>query len=97
MNAVNDSPVWPAMRMLGGSPISVAVPPMLEAKISMPMSGSGSTSSASASRNVIGTISRIVVTLSRKADRIAVVPPSASTISAGRPFDHCPARMASHV
>ena len=73
MNAPKDRPVWPAMRMFGGSPISVAVPPMLEATISMMISGTGSTSSASASRNVIGTISRIVVTLSRNADSTAVV------------------------
>ena len=73
MNAPNDSPVWPAIRMFGGSPISVAVPPMFDATISMMISGTGSTSSASASRNVIGTISRIVVTLSRNADNTAVV------------------------
>ena len=81
MNAPKDSPVWPAMRMFGGSPISVAVPPMLEATISMMISGTGSTSSASASRNVIGTISRIVVTLSRNADSTAVVTASDSTTS----------------
>ena len=73
MNAPKESPVWPAIRMFGGSPISVAVPPMLEATISITISGTGSTSSASASRNVIGTISRIVVTLSRNADSTAVV------------------------
>jgi hypothetical protein len=90
MNAVNDRPVCPAMRMFGGSPIRVAVPPMpmLEAKISMPISGTGSTSSASASRNVIGTTSRMVVTLSRNADSSAVVPPSANTSRSGRPLDH---------
>ncbi len=81
MNAPKERPVWPAMRMFGGSPISVAVPPMLDATISMMISGTGLTSSASASRKVIGTISRIVVTLSRNADSTAVVTASASTTS----------------
>ena len=97
MNAPNDRPVCPAMRMFGGSPMSVAVPPMFDAMISMITSGMGSMSSASASRNVIGTMSRTVVTLSRNADRNAVVSPSARITASGRPRDHCPARMASHV
>ena len=61
------SPVAPAIMMFGGSPISVAVPPMLEAMISISTSGIGSMSSVSASRNVIGTMSRTVVRLSRNA------------------------------
>ncbi len=83
--------------MFGGSPISVAVPPTLEATISMMISGTGSTSSASASRNVIGTISRIVVTLSRNADSTAVVIASDSTTASGLPRESWPARIASHV
>ena len=78
MNAMNDRPVAPAIMMFGGSPISVAVPPMFDAMTSMITSGIGSMSSASASRNVIGTISRTVVRLSRNADSSAVVPASAS-------------------
>ena len=35
MNAPKDRPVCPAMRMFGGSPISVAVPPMFDATISI--------------------------------------------------------------
>jgi hypothetical protein len=69
MKSLNESPVAPAIRMFGGSPISVAVPPMFEEMISIRISGIGSMSSASASRNVIGTTSRIVVRLSRKRDR----------------------------
>ena len=68
MNAMKERSVAPAMRMFGGSPMSVAVPPMLDAKTSMSTSGIGSMSSASASRNVIGTMSSTVVRLSRKAD-----------------------------
>ena len=63
----------------------------------MMISGSGSTSSASASRNVIGTINRIVVTLSKNADSTAVVTASESTTASGRPREICPARIASHV
>jgi hypothetical protein len=51
-------------------------------------SGTGSMSSASASRNVIGTSSSTVVTLSRNAESTAVVTLSASTTANGRPRDH---------
>ena len=74
MKSMNDRSVAPAMRMFGGSPMSVAVPPMLEAMISMSTSGIGSMSSASASRNVIGTMSSTVVRLSRNAESTAVAP-----------------------
>ena len=80
--------------MFGGSPISVAVPPMFDAMISIRISGIGSMSSASASRNVIGTTSRIVVRLSRKADRTAVVTAIAITTPSGRPLASWPARIA---
>ena len=72
-NWLKDRSVAPAMMMFGGSPISVAVPPMFDAITSITIRGIGSMSSASASRKVIGTISRIVVRLSRKAERRAVV------------------------
>ena len=80
--------------MFGGSPISVAVPPMFEVMISIITSGSGSMSSVSASRNVIGTINSTVVRLSRNALNSAVDPASASTTSSGRPRASCPARIA---
>ena len=85
------------MMMFGGSPISVAVPPMLDAITSMITSGIASMSSASASRNVIGTIRRTVVRLSRNADSSAVVPASASTTASGRPRESCPALIARYV
>jgi hypothetical protein len=44
MNCTKDRPVAPAMRMFGGSPMSVAVPPMFDAMISMKTSGIGSMS-----------------------------------------------------
>ena len=85
------------MMMFGGSPISVAVPPMFETMISMITSGIGSMSSASASRNVIGTTSRIVVRLSRNADSTAVVVASEITTASGRPRESWPARIASQL
>jgi hypothetical protein len=94
MNAENDRPVAPAMRMFGGSPMSVAVPPMFEAITSMMTSGIASMSSASASRKVMGTTSRTVVRLSRKADRSAVVPARHATTASGRPRESWPARIA---
>ena len=97
MKSVKERSVAPAMRMLGGSPISVAVPPMLETMISMITSGIGSMSSASASRNVIGTISSTVVRLSRNADSTAVVTASEATTASGRPRESWPARIASQV
>ena len=54
-------------------------------------------SSASASRNVIGTISRTVVRLSRNADSTAVVTASESTTASGRPRESWPARIARYV
>ena len=60
-------------------------------------SGIGSMSSASASRNVIGTISRTVVRLSRNADSSAVVQARAATTASGRPRESWPARIAIQV
>ena len=94
MNSTNDNPVAPAMRMLGGSPISVAVPPMFEATISISTSGSVSMSSVSASRKVIGTISRTVVKLSKNAESTAVALANETTTASGRPRESWPARMA---
>ena len=84
----------PAMRMFGGSPMSVEVPPMFEAMISMSTSGIGSMSSASASRNVIGTIRSTVVRLSRNAESTAVATASETTTASGRPLDSWPALIA---
>ena len=94
MKALKLSPVAPAMMMFGGSPIRVAVPPMLEAITSMISSGTASMSSASASRKVIGAISRIVVRLSRKAESSAVVPARLIVTAKGLPPEIWPARIA---
>ncbi|CCZ30545.1 putative uncharacterized protein [Proteobacteria bacterium CAG:495] len=65
--------------MLGGSPIKVAVPPMLEAKISIKRYGYGLMPSFLVIWNVTGTISKTVVTLSRKPENTAVT--AAKTIN----------------
>ena len=58
--------------MLGGSPIKVAVPPMLAAKISNIKYGYGLTFNFSVIWKVTGTINKTVVTLSKKAEKNAV-------------------------
>ena len=57
---------------LAESPIRVAAPPMFDANVSDIMNGKGETESSDATTNVIGATSRMVVTLSRKAERTAV-------------------------
>ena len=59
--------------MLGGSPISVPVPPMVEAKLSIIKNGSGLRPIRSQSDKTTGVTSRIVVTLSRNAERSTVI------------------------
>ena len=65
-------PAAEPMRMLGGSPMSVAVPPMFEAKICEIRYGQGETSSVRAIDSVTGVSSTTVVTLSRTAESTAV-------------------------
>ncbi len=59
--------------MFGGAPMSVAVPPMLDASTSAIRNGIGSRPSRSHTRNVTGAISSTVVTLSSAADAVAVM------------------------
>ena len=68
-------PMSPALAtiMLGGSPIIVADPPMLEAKISAIRNGKRGKSRLRVSDRVIGTMITTVVTLSRNADATAVI------------------------
>ena len=58
--------------MLGRSPMSVAVPPMLEAMISARKNGTASMSSRRHTVMVMGPMSRTVVTLSSRAESSAV-------------------------
>ena len=64
---------WAPIMMFGGSPICVAAPPMFENITSAIMSGTGSKSRTLAICMVTGTMRRIVVTLSRKAENTAVI------------------------
>lgn len=73
MKAMKSSPgtLLPIM-MFGGSPMRVAVPPMFEAMIWEMRKGRGLTWSWLVILNMTGTVSRTVVTLSRKAEQTAV-------------------------
>jgi hypothetical protein len=97
MKSMKLRPVAPAIMMFGGSPMSVAVPPMFDAMTSMMIRGMASMSSVSATRNVIGTTSRTVVRLSRKALNTAVEPANPTTTKSERPRASWPARIARYV
>ena len=72
--------------IFGGSPISVAVPPIFEARTSVIKNGTGSVSNSFAMAKVIGIISTTVVTLSKNAETIAVNAASANRTVFGCPF-----------
>ena len=72
--------------IFGGSPIKVAVPPIFDARTSVIKNGTGSVSNSFAITKVIGIISTTVVTLSRKADAIAVNAANANKTVLGCPF-----------
>lgn len=83
--STNDSPAALPIMMFGGSPMRVAVPPMLEAKISVSRNGTQGTSSFLQIAKVIGMTRMTVVTLSRNALTSAVKSPSETRMSTGRP------------
>ncbi|KAF5028425.1 hypothetical protein DSECCO2_659160 [anaerobic digester metagenome] len=87
---------WAALpiMMLGGSPIKVAVPPMLEARISVIKKGTGFTLSIWQMVMVMGPTRRTVVTLSRKADKTAVTTIKAIIMRQGSPLAIFAALMA---
>ena len=70
--SLNDSPARLAMMMFGGSPIRVAVPPMLDAITSAIRNGATGRFSRSQTKKVTGATSKMVVTLSSRADATAV-------------------------
>ena len=72
------------MMMFGGSPIKVAVPPMLLAITSATRNGTGSRASRSHSSSVTGATSSTVVTLSSMADANAVIRTRRTIIRNGR-------------
>ena len=82
--------------MLGGSPMSVAVPPMLDAKICVIRYGTGEMSRRRATESVTGVISTTVVTLSRNAESSAVIVARISSSRIGCPSESITERTASH-
>jgi hypothetical protein len=66
---------WAALPIiiLGGSPIRVAVPPILAANISDNITGTGDISKFSQIAKVIGIINITVVTLSRTEEKMPVI------------------------
>ena len=80
--------------ILGGSPISVAVPPMFEARICEIKYGLTSTLSWAVMLKVIGTVSRTVVTLSSRAEQNIVSAESATSSAIGRAFTFLAAHIA---
>ena len=79
-------PALEPIMMFGGSPISVAVPPMFEAKICVSRNGTGLMPRMPAIEIAIGPTSRTVVTLSRNALSTAVRIMNSSMIFHGLPF-----------
>src|SRR6201998_818414 len=81
------------MMMLGGSPISVAVPPMFDANASAIKNGAAPIASRSHTSSVTGAISNTVVTLSNRADANAVTSTSRIMMRSGEPW----ARLAAGI
>ncbi len=80
--------------MLGGSPMSVAVPPMFDAMTSPRKNGTGCRFRRRQRVRVTGPTKSTVVTLSRKADRQAVSTMSRAMMRHGRPRAARAQRMA---
>jgi len=88
--SLNDNPPRLAMMMLGGSPTSVAAPPMLDANTSAIRYGAALIASRSHINSVTGAINKTVVTLSSRADANPVTATNRIMIRSGLP----PARLA---
>ena len=83
--------------IFGGSPISVAVPPMFDARTSVIKSGTGSISSSFAITKVTGIINTTVVTLSKNADANAVNAASVKRTHFGCPLVNFKSSSAIHL
>ncbi len=77
----------PLTRILGGSPINVAVPPIFADIMTATRNGIDDTFSVFVTERLIGTSKRTVVTLSRKADANAVKRAKRINILHGSAFD----------
>ena len=78
-------PAAEPIMVLGGSPISVAVPPILENIASPISSGTGLICNLVATSNVTGAIKMITVRLFRNIETMAVIPPSNTSKRRGDP------------
>ena len=96
IKSLNSNPLRLAIIRLGGSPIIVAVPPILEAKICKSTKGLGSTSNLLAKNIVTGTTNKIVVTLSKTAEKIAVTIEVKTRILIGFPRTNWAIFIATH-
>jgi hypothetical protein len=94
--ALKDNPLRAPMMMFGGSPTSVAAPPMLDAKTSAINSGTGLTSSASQTSRVTGAISNTETTLGRIAEANAITTISSIMIRSGEPLARLTAQIATY-
>ena len=92
--SLNVSPARLAMMMFGGSPMSVAVPPMLEAKTSASRKGTGGTPRRWQTSSVTGATSSTVVTLSSTAEATAVITMRVTITRNGRARARFTAQMA---
>ena len=94
--ALNDRPFRAPMMMLGGSPTSVAVPPMLEANTSAISSGTGLIAKRSQTSRVTGAMSSTETTLGRTAEASAMTSVSRIMIRSGEPLARLTAQIAAY-
>ena len=94
--ALKDRDLRAPMMMFGGSPISVAAPPTLEANTSASNSGTGLTSSASQTSRVTGAISNTETTLGSMAEANAITIISSIMMRIGEPLARLTAQIATY-
>jgi hypothetical protein len=96
INALKESPAYDPIIIFGGSPISVAVPQRLEAIIIGITNLTGLISNIFAIDIATGTIRKIVVTLSKKADNTAVIKKNEKNSITIFPLEYSKSFTASH-
>src|ERR1700742_1466189 len=95
-NALNDRPLRAPMMMLGGSPTSVAAPPMLDANTSAISIGTGLISSRSQTSKVTGAIKSTETTLGSTADAAAITSIRRIMMRNGEPLARLAAQIAAY-
>ena len=84
------------IKIFGGSPTRVAMPPISDARISAMRKGTGLTLRLEATNNVTGATSTTMVTLSRNAEVTAVTKERITNMRKGSPFPNRTAWSAIH-